>query len=97
VLLRDISPPVHVWQLEHATLAVMVEPSSLTPLPARRVRRAAVLLVSSVGGEYETPRRGDSVTFPRPSWYIRKMLEPAMASPVPNAAHCSEAGALIWK
>lgn len=35
------------WQLEQATLAVMVLP--LTPDPASRVSLAAVLLVSSVG------------------------------------------------
>jgi hypothetical protein len=83
--------------LEHATFAVMVAPSSLTPLPASRVRRAAVPLVSSVGGWYPRPRRGESVTLPCPSWYIKKMFEPDMPEPVPSATHWSDDGALIWK
>jgi hypothetical protein len=87
VLLSDISPPLQDWQLEHATLAVMVDPSSLTPLPARRVNFAAVLLVSSWGSECPVPSRGDKVTLSCPSWYIRKMLESVIPDPVPNAAH----------
>lgn len=95
VLWRDISPPSQDSQLAQATLAVMTEPS--TPLPARRVSRAALLLVSSLGSVCPTPRRGDRVTFPLPSWYIRKMLAPAMPEPVPNATHWNEVGARIWK
>jgi hypothetical protein len=49
VLESDIWPPLHVWQLAHRTLAIMFWPSLESPLPARRVNCAAVLLVSSVG------------------------------------------------
>ena len=94
VLLSAISPPAHVWQLEHTTLAVMVVPSVLTPLPARSVKRAAVL---SLGIVYPWPKRGDRVTLPVPSWYIRKILEPGMPWPVPSATHWNDVGALIWK
>src|SRR4051794_33197692 len=87
VLWSDMVPPLHDWQLEHATLAVMVEPSALTPLPPRSVNLAAVLLVSSVGIWYCFPRRGDKVRLPFPSWYMRKILEPDMPDPVPKATH----------
>lgn len=97
VLLSDMEPPFQDWQLAHATLAVMVEPSALTPLPARSVKRAALLPVASVGMLYPLAWRGDRVTLPFPSWYTRKMLEPDMDEPVPNATHCNEVGALIWK
>lgn len=93
VLVSDIRPPFQVWQLEHATLAVM--PSAPTPLPARSVRRAAVLLPSRVGMVCGVPRRGDKVRLPFPSWYIKNMFEPDMAEPVPNATHWNVAGALI--
>ena len=95
VLVSDMVPPLHDWQLEHTTLAVMVEPSALTPLPLRSVNLAAVLLVSSVGIWYCLPRRGDKVRLPFPSWYMRKILEPDMADPVPNATHWYDVGALI--
>lgn len=94
-LVRDIVPPDHDSQLEHFTLAVMMLP--LTPLPARRVSLAALLLVSSEGCVYRVPRRGDSVRLPFPSWYMRKMLEPDMAVPVPRATHSYDVGAEIWK
>jgi hypothetical protein len=94
---RLIDPPDHVSQLAHCTLAVMVWPSSDTPLPASSVSWAAVDDVSSVGMVWKVPRRGDSVMLPAPSWYMRKMLEPDILLPVPRATHAYEAGAVIWK
>lgn len=95
VLSSDMEPALQVSQLEHRTLATIVP--SLTPLPSRRVNCAAVLLVSSEGVVCWVPRRGDSVIFPLPSWYMTKRLESDIIDPVPKDTQESEVGARIWK
>lgn len=68
-----------------------------TPLPARRVNFAAVLLVSSVGIERKVPLRGESVRLPAPSWYMIKRFEFDIELPVPSEIHEKDVGAVIWK